>query len=150
MELIDKYLGEGEEKTARFSKKFKQLEYWTSRNTSTTVNAENLKKAKAIVKNSGVPQKVVVEGEVSEVMGYKLKAKDKKLILAFIDGAKDGEGNALYIDEIGNGTELRGGMSGTIATRDNKGDITLGRAYGNVSQTWINFIRKNTPKLSLK
>jgi hypothetical protein len=54
-------LDEGEEKVARFSKKLKQLEYWTSRNTSTTVNCEDMKKAKAIVKNSGVTQKIVSE-----------------------------------------------------------------------------------------
>jgi hypothetical protein len=89
--------------------------------------------------------------QVNEVLGYKLKAKDKKLILAFIDGAKDGEGKALYIDDPGNGTtELKGGMAGVLATRDDKGYITIGRAYGNVSQTWINAIRKMTPKAWLK
>lgn len=56
----DTTIQEGEQKIAKFSKKFKQLEYWTSRNTSTTVNCENMKKAKAIVKNSGVDQKIEV------------------------------------------------------------------------------------------
>lgn len=52
------YIKEGEQKTAKFSKKFKSLTYWTSKNTSTTVNCENLKKAKAIVKNSKIEQKI--------------------------------------------------------------------------------------------
>ncbi len=87
----------------------------------------------------------------NEVMGYKMKPKDKKLVKAFIDGASEGEGNSLYIDDLGGGAaDLKGGMSGVIASRDAKGYITLGNAYGNVSQTWINFIRKNTPKFWLK
>lgn len=91
-------------------------------------------------------------GKVDEVMGYRMKPKDKKLVKGFIDGSlSSGEGNALYIDDLGAGkADLKGGMSGTIASRDEKGHITLGQAYGNVSQTWINFIRKNTPKLMLK
>jgi hypothetical protein len=61
MELLEKYLGEGETKVAKFSKKFKTLKYWTSKNTSTTVNCENMKKAKAIVKNSNVDQKIEMD-----------------------------------------------------------------------------------------
>ena len=75
--------------------------------------------------------------EVSEVMGYTLKAKDKKIILAFIDGAKNGEGKALFID----GDELRAPMS-VVATRKG-GKIVPGIAYGNVSQTYLNFLKKN-------
>jgi len=147
MSLIEKYLGEGEEKIAKFHKKLRQLFYFDSKNTSTTVNADNLKMANAIIKNSGVKQKVIVESEVNEVMGYKMKPKDKKLAMAFIDGdAKDGdEGNVLFVDK----NELRSPMA-TIATKNKKGYITLGTAYGNVSQTWINFVKKNTPKLMLK
>jgi len=147
MSLIEKYLGEGEEKIAKYHKQLRQLFYFTSRNTSTTVNADNLKMAKTIIKNSKVKQKIIVESEVNEVMGYKMKPKDKKLAMAFIDGnTKDGdEGNILFVDK----NELRSGMA-TIATKDKKGNITLGRAYGNVTQTWVNFVKKNTPKLMLK
>lgn len=147
MSLIEKYLGEGEEKIARFHKQLRQLFYFNSKNTSTTVNADNLKNARAIVKNSGVKQKLVAESEVSEVMGYTMKPKDKKLAMAFISGdAKHGdEGKGLFVDK----NELRSGMA-TIATRDKKGYITLGTAYGNVTQTWINFVKKNTPKFWLK
>jgi len=80
---------------------------------------------------------------ITEVMGYTLKAKDKKLIKAFIDGATDGEGNALWIE----GDYLYGPMQSTtnnaVAYRDKKGKVTAGQAYGNVSQTWKNFIEKN-------
>ena len=53
-------LTEGETKTATWSKKFKQLEYWTSRNTSGSVNAESKEQAKAIIKNSGIEQKLKI------------------------------------------------------------------------------------------
>jgi hypothetical protein len=85
-------------------------------------------------------------GKVDEVMGYKLKPKDKKVIQAFIDGYKDGKGNALWIE----GDYLFGPMmsstSDYVAKRDKDGKIHVGRAYGNVSQTYQNFIKKNTPK----
>ena len=75
-------------------------------------------------------------------MGYRIKAKDKKIIQAFIDGSKKGEGNALWIE----GDYLFGpnqsSSSNYVAMRDKKGTITTGHAYGNVSQTWINFIEK--------
>lgn len=95
-------------------------------------------------------EKYIGESRVDEVMGYKIKAKDKKIIMAFIDGAADGEGNALYIDKRGDKTELRAPMHGTIATRDSKGYISVESASGNVSQTWLNMIKKNTPKKFLK
>ena len=58
--LIEKYLGEGEIKTATFNKKTKELEYWTDRKTTTNIQCDNIKKAKAIIKNSGVEQKLEV------------------------------------------------------------------------------------------
>ena len=62
MELIDKYLGinEGERKTAKFSKKYETLTYWTDKNSTTSVDCKDIKKAKAIVKNSGVYQNIEV------------------------------------------------------------------------------------------
>lgn len=88
-------------------------------------------------------EKYLGEGEVSEVMGYKLKAKDKKIILAFIKGATDGQGDALWIE----GDFLYGPMqsnpNSAVAQRGKDGSITAGQAYGNVSQTWKNFINKN-------
>lgn len=83
------------------------------------------------------------ENYLSEVMGYKIKAKDKKIILAFIDGAKRGEGNALWIE----GDYLYGPSQSSpksaVAQRDKNGNVIAGQAYGNVSQTWKNFIQKN-------
>lgn len=149
MSLIDKYLNEGEEKIARFNKKLRQLFYFTSRNTSTTVNADDIKMAKAIIKKSGVKQTLVTEEKVDEVMGYRMKPKDQKLIKAFIDGATSGEGKALWIE----GDYLYGpSQSSTtdyVAKRDGN-YISVGTAYGNVSQTWINYIRKQTPKAFLR
>ena len=49
---------EGETKVAKFSKKFKTLTYWTDRNSATSVDCDNIKKAKAIIKNSNVDQKI--------------------------------------------------------------------------------------------
>jgi len=50
MNLIEKYLGEGEIKIAMFYKKTHELKYWTSKNTTTNINCDDLKKAKAIIK----------------------------------------------------------------------------------------------------
>ena len=50
----------GETKIAKFSKKFKNLEYWTSGNTYTTVNATSMKQVRAIIKRSGIEQKLEV------------------------------------------------------------------------------------------
>lgn len=44
------------ERVAVYSKKYRQLEYWKSRNVSGFCNCESLESAKAIVKNSGVIQ----------------------------------------------------------------------------------------------
>jgi len=49
--------------------------------------------------------------QLDEALGYRIKPKDKKIILAFIDGATEGEGKALFID----GDELRGPMSTFIS-----------------------------------
>jgi len=79
---------------------------------------------------------------LTEVMGYKIKTKDKKIILAFIDGATKGEGDALWIE----GDYLFGPSqskpSNAVAMRDSTGKVVTGHAYGNVSQTWKNFIEK--------
>jgi len=79
---------------------------------------------------------------LSEVMGYTIKPKDKKIIKAFIDGAKEGEGKALWID----GDYLFGPNQSTkdsaVAQRGKDVKVTAGRAYGNVSQTWKNYVEK--------
>ena len=84
------------------------------------------------------------EKYLTEVMGYKIKTKDKKIIQAFIDGATDGEGNALWIE----GDYLYGpsqsSPNSAVAQRDKKGKVTAGQAYGNVSQTWKNYIEKRS------
>ena len=63
-ELLNEWgmgLEEGETKVAKWSKKFHQLEYWDSRNTTTTVNCSTMQHAKAIIKKSGIEQKFEVE-----------------------------------------------------------------------------------------
>ena len=83
------------------------------------------------------------QGEISEVLGYKIKAGDKKIIKAFIDGATEGKGNVLWIE----GDYLFGPSSYSttdyVAKRE-KNKIVSGYTYGNITQTWHNFIKKNT------
>lgn len=50
----------GENKTATWSKKFKSLEYFTSRNTTTHKQCDTAAKARAIIKNSGIQQTLKV------------------------------------------------------------------------------------------
>ena len=65
----------------------------------------------------------LVEKYLSEVMGYKIKTKDKKIIDAFIKGAKEGQGDVLWIE----GDYLYGPMQSTtnnaVAYRDKKGKV---------------------------
>ncbi len=61
MKFKELYLQEGEDKTAIFHKKSGDLTYWTSRNTETTVNAGDVKRAKAIIKKSGVKQSLNIK-----------------------------------------------------------------------------------------
>lgn len=78
---------------------------------------------------------------VDEVLGYSVKAKDKRIISAFVNGDTEGEGAVLTID----GDMLTAAYHGSndpYATRDKNGKITVGTAYGNVSQTIVNAIRK--------
>ena len=87
--------------------------------------------------------------KVDEVSGYKMKPKDQKLIKAFIDGATSGNGKALWIEGDYLFGPMQSSQSDYVAKRD--GDyISVGNAYGNVSQTWVNYIRKNTPKALLR
>jgi hypothetical protein len=58
--LASKVAGETPKK-ATFLKQHKQLVYFTSRNTSTTVNCETLEKAKKIVEKSGVKQELEIK-----------------------------------------------------------------------------------------
>lgn len=48
------------ERIAKWSKKFKSLEYWDSKNTNVNVNCDSLKKAKVIIKNSKIEQKLKI------------------------------------------------------------------------------------------
>lgn len=50
----------GEPKVAVFRKKSKSLEYFNSRNTQVIVPAENAKQARAIIKRSGIEQKLEI------------------------------------------------------------------------------------------
>lgn len=85
----------------------------------------------------------LVEKYLGEVAGYKIKPKDKKIIKDFISGKTKGQGAALWIE----GDYLYGPSQSTtsdpVAMRGKDGQIVLGNAYGNVTQTWMNFIKKN-------
>jgi hypothetical protein len=97
------------------------------------------KKWKAIAKAE--KEKSKNESEVNEVLGYRLSSADAKLIKAFVKGAEDGETKNLYIEKSGSNYILTSSW-GTRGTRDSSGKIHLGRADGNVSQTFVNAIRK--------
>lgn len=72
---------EAEMKTAIFKTKYKELEYWTDPSSKTTVACDDLKKAKAIIKNSKVPdQKLTTENnERSTGMKYSNFVNEKKV-----------------------------------------------------------------------
>ena len=86
----------------------------------------------------------LVEKYLSEVMGYKIKTKDKKIIDAFIKGAKEGQGDVLWIEGDYLYTPNQSKPSNALAQRGKDGSITTSQSYGNVSQTWINYIKRNS------
>jgi len=65
-QLVEKVLNEGENKEAKWSKKFKSLEYWNSRNTITTVQCDDKNKANAIIAKSGIDQSLKIVENVLE------------------------------------------------------------------------------------
>jgi hypothetical protein len=73
---------------------------------------------------------------VNEVAGYALKDGDKRVVKAWIQN-KPAESKWLSSD----GTELRASGSGVMAKWANNKPF-VGGAYGNVTQTLVNFIRK--------
>jgi hypothetical protein len=89
-------------------------------------------------------QESMEEAYVREVMGYSLHNSDKLVIKAFLKG-KDNrdyyptDGKNLYLED--DGKTLSSGWEKLAQwTGDNR--IKLGQASGNVSQTWINAVRK--------
>jgi hypothetical protein len=80
----------------------------------------------------------VYEAKVNEVLDYRIKESDRKVIAAFIDGATNGSGKSLDIE----GDKLSSGFIKDLATRTADGKIKVGQASGLVSQTWVNAIRK--------
>lgn len=59
MDLIEKYLGERDERVARFDKKKKKLTLYTSTNSTATIKCDNMESARAIIKRSGIEQGLV-------------------------------------------------------------------------------------------
>jgi len=59
---LAKELMGGKTKTAYFSKRFKALQYWDSKNTTRTVRSTTIKKAREIIEASGVEQ-ILVESD---------------------------------------------------------------------------------------
>jgi predicted Zn-ribbon and HTH transcriptional regulator len=90
------------------------------------------------------------DDDFDESLGYKLKAGDRKMIAAFVKG-EDGSGIKAKNLDI-EGDYLTGpsrGKGQPLATR--KGStITIGDPQGNVSQTWVNAIRKAAKAAGLK
>ena len=56
---VSKELTAGEDKKAEWSKRFEQLTYWTSGNTSTSVDCGSLSKAKKIINFADVDQELI-------------------------------------------------------------------------------------------
>lgn len=80
---------------------------------------------------------------LNEIVGYKMKVKDKKIIKEFINGCGSGSGDSLWIEEdylYGPYIQNTGDF---IAMRNEDGEIVLGMAYGTMSKTWIDFVKKN-------
>lgn len=50
-----------DDRIAYYSNRYRTIEYWTSRNTTTVVNCDNVHKAKSLIKNSGVEQELRVK-----------------------------------------------------------------------------------------
>ncbi len=98
--------------------------------------------------------RIIRESKIKEVMGYNLKASDKKFIMEWLKGDKSiGDesktGNA-YIDSGKRGEKFRGAMS-TFAILDRPSNtLYYGDASGNVSQTWINMIKRTAQGLGFK
>ena len=143
LDKIDEYLSE------KFTVKYKMKKSDSKISVAEYSDIKDAKKFLESIKKDGgnglisKNGKVIKEETIDEVMGYKMKAKDKKIIKAFIDGAKDGQGDSLWIE----GDYLFGPMQSTkkqpVAQRTKDGEIVTGQAFGNVSQTWKNFINKN-------
>ena len=55
------YKTAGEEKKAIYYKRAKELKYWNSRNTEVFVQCDSLQKAKKIIENSKIEQKLIIK-----------------------------------------------------------------------------------------
>lgn len=91
------------------------------------------------IKNQGIN----FHENVNEVSGHSLKTADKKLVTLFVHGYWKEASNlkASYRVEQENGAwKLKGGFGTYAMWKDGK--LYHGQAYGNVSQTLINFITK--------
>jgi len=87
-----------------------------------------------------------VQKYLNEVMGYNMKASDKKFISSWINGnLKEGDNNQRLSIEKGN--ILSGVMSNLARIKDMV--LYYGYAYGNVSQTYINYIKKTAKQNGL-
>jgi hypothetical protein len=90
-------------------------------------------------------QEEMEEAVIREVMGYSLSGSDRLVIKAFLKGEDNrdyypSQGKNLFLDE--DGKVLRSSWEDNLATRTGANTIKMGAASGNVSQTWINAIRK--------
>jgi len=113
---------EGEDKIAKFSKKFNQVEYWNSINTTTTVNANDLKHAKAIVKAAGVEQKLISE-EARSKTPLDLVTRHSKRIDASLKAIQ--KANDSWKARVKNDPDSWGNASGEIVDADERlKDIT--------------------------
>lgn len=82
-----------------------------------------------------------VQDAIHEAGGYNIKAADKRVIKDFVSGkATTKPGSNLEIE----GDTLKQTSMGSkvIATRDKQGFVTPGQAVGNVSQTWVNAVKR--------
>lgn len=79
------------------------------------------------------------EAKVSEVLGYSLPDSDKRLIRSFLNKEQDPkDGKNLFIDD-GN---ISSGWSKDLTTWVGDNKIKIGPASGNVSQTFVNAIKR--------
>jgi hypothetical protein len=91
---------------------------------------------------------------VDEVAGYKMKKSDKRVVDKFVDGDTDVKpGKNLWVEEKGGDTFLMSSYHSTFsnALAQRSGNrISLGEPHGNVSQTYINYIKKAAKRVGAR
>lgn len=93
-----------------------------------------------------------VQKQLHEVMGFTLKDSTKKAIRDFLyqefDGKYLSKNQNIGVDDVAGGYMLTGSWTNYAYWKDD--ELTIhNQAYGNVSQTYLNFIRKLAKQMGI-